>query len=188
MARTKVKRIYRIKVTLEDTTPAVWRRLLVSADTTLANFHHVLQVAMGWTDSHLHCFETWSGRYGMKGIEEDADDLKDERRVKLSAVLPTKGARLSYQYDYGDDWQHLVELEDALHPDPRLQYPLCTGGSRACPPEDCGGTSGYDELCRVLKSPGDEEHDGMLTWVGGFFDPAGFDANAVNRAFRHGRR
>jgi hypothetical protein len=188
MAPPKAKKIYRIKVTLQDTAPAVWRRLLVPADMTLAKFHDVLQDAMGWTDSHLHCFETWSGRYGMIGIEEDADDLKDERRVKLSAVLPSKEARLLYRYDYGDDWEHLVELEDVLEPDPRLQYPLCIDGKRACPPEDCGGTSGYEELCRVLKSPKGEEHDSILTWLGGYFDPAGFDANAVNRTIRYGRR
>jgi Plasmid pRiA4b ORF-3-like protein len=188
MAPTKAKKIFRLKVTLQDTTPVVWRRLLVPADMTLAKFHDVLQDAMPWTNSHLHCFEAWSGRYGMVGIEEDADDLKDERRVKLSAVLPSEGACLLYRYDYGDDWEHLVGLEAILEHDRRHQYPLCVGGSRACPPEDCGGTSGYDELCRVLKSPKDEEHDTTLTWVGGYFDPAGFDANAVNRAFRYGRR
>jgi hypothetical protein len=155
---------------------------------TLAKLHGVLQEAMGWTNSHLHCFETWSGRYGMFGIEEDADDLKDERRVKVSAVLPNEGAAMLYRYDYGDDWEHLVELEEIQDPDRRNHYPLCVGGARACPPEDCGGTGGYEELCRVLKSPKDEEHDSMLTWLGGYFDPATFDPNSVNRAFRFGRR
>ena len=187
MATSKSKSIYRLKVTLEDTAPAVWRRLLVPADMNLAKCHHVLQEAMGWNDSHLHCFETWAGRYGMVGIEEDTHDLKDERRVKLVAVLPTKGARLLYRYDYGDDWEHVVELEDVLELDRRFQYPLCIGGACACPPEDCGGTSGYEELRRAIKSPKNEEHDSMLTWLGGYFDPAGFDANAVNRAFREGR-
>jgi hypothetical protein len=187
MAPGKAKKIFRLKVTLGDTTPPVWRRLLLPAETRLGQVHRVLQDAMGWTDSHLHCFETAFGRYGMAGVEEDTDDLKDERRVKLSTVLPTKGARLLYRYDYGDDWEHLVELEDILEPDRRHQYPLCTGGARACPPEDCGGTSGYEELVRVLKSPKDEEHDSMLTWLGGYYDPSSFDANAVNRAFRFGR-
>lgn len=187
MAPTKATKIYRLKVTLQETTPAVWRSLLVPADVTLGKLHNVVQIAMGWTNSHLHCFEAWSGRYGMVGIEEDADDLKDERRMKLSAVLPTKGACLIYRYDYGDDWEHLVELEAIIEPDRRHAYPLCIGGARACPPEDCGGTSGYEELCRVLKSPKDEEHDSMLTWLGGYFDPAAFDANAVNKTFRYGR-
>lgn len=109
---------------------------------SLAKLHRVFQGALGWTNSHLHCIECWSGRYGMVGIEEDADDLKDERRTKLASVLPNEKARLIYRYDYGDDWEHLVELEDRLEPDHRLHYPLCG------PPEDCGGTSGYEELCR----------------------------------------
>jgi hypothetical protein len=185
MATTKAKKTYQLKVTLQETTPVVWRRLLVPTDVTLAKLHTVLQNAMGWTNSHLHCFETSSGRYGMIGIEEDTDDLQDERRVKLSAVVPSEGASMLYRYDYGDDWEHLVVVEAILEPDPRHSYPLCVGGARACPPEDCGGTSGYEQLCRVLKSPKDEEHDTTLTWVGGYFDPAGFDPNAVNRAFRH---
>jgi hypothetical protein len=187
MAPTKPDRIFRVKVTLQETTPPVWRRVLVPGTMTLGKFHDVLQQAMGWTDSHLHCFETWSGRYGMIGIEEDADDLKDERRAKLSSVLPNESARLTYRYDYGDSWKHLVELEEILERNPQWRYPLCIGGRRACPPEDCGGTSGYEELCRVLRSPRDEEHDSILTWLGGYFDPAGFDANAVNRTFRFGR-
>lgn len=187
MATAKAKKIFQLKVTLNDTAPAVWRRLLVPADMTLAKLHHVLQGAMGWTDSHLHCFETWAGRFGMEGVEEDTDDLKDERRVKLAKVLPEKDACLLYRYDYGDDWEHLVELERALEPDHRHHYPLCIGGARACPPEDCGGTSGYEELVRVLKTPKDEEYDSMITWIGGYFDPASFDANAVNRTFRFGR-
>jgi hypothetical protein len=123
----------------------------------------------------------------MVGIAEDADDLKDERRIKLAAALPEKDACLLYRYDYGDDWEHVVELEDIVEPDPSHHYPRCVGGARACPPEDCGGTSGYEELCRVIKSPKDEEHDSTLTWLGGYFDPAGFDANMVNRQFRFGR-
>lgn len=187
MASRKATKIYRLKVTIQETSPAVWRRLLVPADVSLAKFHRILQEAFGWTNSHLHCFECWSGRYGMVGIEEDTDDLKDERRLRLSAALPEKDSCLLYRYDYGDDWEHLVELEDIIGPDPRHHYPLCVGGARACPPEDCGGTSGYEELCRVIKSPKDEEHDSMLTWLGGYFDPAGFDANTVNRLFRFGR-
>jgi hypothetical protein len=185
--RKQPKKIYQLKVTLNDTAPAVWRRLLVPADATLAQLHRVLQEAMGWTNSHLHCFEVDGRRFGMVGIEEDTDDLEDERRIRVSTVLPKKGSTLIYRYDYGDDWEHLVTVEAVTEPDVRYAYPLCVGGARACPPEDCGGTSGYEELVRVIKSPGDQEHDGTLTWLGGHFDPDSFDANAVNRALRLGR-
>lgn len=184
MAAAKGKKILQLKVSLTNTSPGVWRRLLVPAEMSLSQVHHVLQAAMGWTDSHLHCFETWDGRYGMVGVEEDTDNLMDERRAKLVKVLPNKGSRFFYRYDYGDNWEHVVELESVLKPDQRHHYPLCIGGARACPPEDCGGSSGYEELVRVLKSPKDEEYDSMLTWLGGYFDPESFDANAVNAAFR----
>jgi len=187
MPRTKAHQIYRLKVTLAEIQPPVWRRLLVPAEMTLAKLHHVLQDAMGWTNSHLHCFEVDGRRIGMVGVEEDHPELEDERRVRLASVLPKKGAKLVYRYDYGDDWEHVVEVEDVPAPDRRLSYPLCTGGGRACPLEDCGGAGGYENLLTVLASPEHEEHDEMLTWVGGHFDPEGFDANTVNRLFRDGR-
>ncbi len=178
------KQVFQLKVTLAEVSPVVWRRILVPADAALAHLHLVLQVAMGWNDSHLHCFETAGGRYGMIDLEEDSPDLLDERKVKLAKVLPNRKARLFYSYDYGDGWSHEVVLEAILPTDPRHRYPLCIGGGGACPPDDCGGPGGYGELVRVLRSPKDEEHDDMLTWVGGYFDPASFDANEVNRAFR----
>lgn len=184
MPRRKPKKIFRLKVTLDEVTPPVWRRVLVDADITLARLHRILQAAMGWTDSHLHCFEVGGRRFGMVDLEEDDDDLEDERRVKLSAVLSRKGATLIYTYDYGDSWDHLVLLEEIAEPDSRHCYPLCIAGARACPPEDCGGAGGYEELVRVLGSPSDEEYDSMITWLCGHFEPNSFDTNAVNRSFR----
>jgi hypothetical protein len=179
--------VLRLKVTLAEVEPAVWRRLLVPAEMTLAKLHSVLQAAMGWTNSHLHCFEVAGRRIGMVGVEEDSPELEDERRVRDASVLSGKGAKLVYQYDYGDDWEHLVEVEDVTGPDRRLSYPLCIAGARACPPEDCGGPFGYEELITALADPKHDEHDQVLTWLGGHFDPDSFDANAVNRRLREGR-
>jgi hypothetical protein len=186
-ARSKVDQILQLKVTLAEVEPVVWRRLLVPAEMTLAKLHSALQPAMGWTNSHLHCFEVAGRRIGMVGVEEDSPELEDERRIRLASVLPGKGASLLYQYDYGDDWEHLVEVEDVTRPDRRLSYPLCIAGARACPPEDCGGPLGYQELVTALANPKHPEHDQVLTWLGGHFDPGSFDANAVNRMLREGR-
>ena len=120
----------------------------------------------------------------MVGIEEDADDLEDERKTRLATLLQRKGDQLLYQYDYGDSWEHVVAVESVMPPDERLHYPLCVGGARACPPEDCGGVHGYEEFLAAIATPKDPEHDRMLTWIGGYFDPESFDANAVNRAIR----
>ncbi len=187
MARPKADQIVQLKVTLAEVEPPVWRRLLVPADMTLAKLHDALQAAMGWTNSHLHCFEIAGRRIGMVGVEEDSPELEDERRVRVASVLAKKGAKLLYRYDYGDDWEHVVEVEDVTAPDRRLSFPLCIAGARACPPEDCGGAGGYEELLTALSNPKHDEHDQMLTWVGGHFDPDSFDANAVNRLFRYGR-
>lgn len=91
MPRTKANQIYRLKVTLGEVEPPVWRRLLVQADMTLASLHDALQAAMGWTNSHLHCFEVAGRRIGMVGVEEDSPELEDERRVRVASVLPKEG-------------------------------------------------------------------------------------------------
>jgi len=187
MARSRADQILQLKVTLAEVEPPVWRRLLVPTDMTLAKLHEALQDAMGWTNSHLHCFEIAGRRIGMVGVEEDSPELEDERRVRVTSVLPRKGARLVYRYDYGDDWEHVVEVEDVTSPDRRLSYPVCIAGARACPPEDCGGAFGYEEFITALADPTHDEHDQMVTWVGGHFDPDSFDANAVNRLLRGGR-
>jgi hypothetical protein len=187
MARSKAERILQLKVTLAEVKPPVWRRLLVPAEMSLAKLHDALQDAMGWTNSHLHCFGIERRRIGMVGVEEDSPELEDERRVRISSVLPKKGAKLVYRYDYGDDWEHVIEVEDVTVPDRRLAYPLCIAGARACPPEDCGGAGGYEDLLRALAEQEDDRHDELLTWVGGYFDPEGFDANAVNRLLRGDR-
>jgi hypothetical protein len=183
----KLVDVYQLKVTLTETAPPVWRRLLLPSGVTLKTLHGILQAAMGWEDSHLHCFEFGDRRLGMVGVEEDAEDLEDERRTRLSTLLQRKGDELVYRYDYGDDWEHRVVLESRMPPDERIHYPLCIGGARACPPEDCGGPHAYEDLLRVLASPKDPQHDELLSWVGGYFDPESFDANAVNRSLRVGR-
>jgi hypothetical protein len=134
---------------------------------TLAKLHDALQDAMGWTNSHLHCFEIAGRRIGMVGIEEDSPELEDERRVRVTSVLPTKGARLVYRYDYGDDWEHVVEVEDVTSRDRRLSCPVCIAGARACPPEDCGGAFGYEELITAIADPKHGDHDQMVTWSAG---------------------
>jgi Plasmid pRiA4b ORF-3-like protein len=177
----RTKQIFRLKVSLNEVAPPVWRALLVPADVTLAKLHQILQDAMGWTDSHLHCFEVGDRRIGMLDVDE-GKQLEDERRVRLRDVMPRPGAHVVYRYDYGDDWEHIIVLESVDERDDRLAYPLCVGGRRACPPDDCGGAGGYEELLTALSDPEHEDHDRLLTWIGGYFDPEAFDPNAVNRA------
>ncbi|MGL4178429.1 MAG: plasmid pRiA4b ORF-3 family protein, partial [Dermatophilaceae bacterium] len=152
--------VLRLKVTLDGIRPPVWRRLEVPAGILLSDLHEVLQVAFDWEHAHLHCFETLPPRGGVAGsrggrrhprgqVLED-DELE---RVRLADVAGATGDRLLYRYDFGDDWEHLIEVEAVEDAAPGARYPRCTGGRRAAPPEDCGGVPGYHGLLDALADP-----------------------------------
>lgn len=172
---------YQIKITLRDTKPPIWRRVLVPAGVTLADLHRIVQVAMGWQDSHLHLFEVGTERYGMPDPDDDLLELRDERRVRLDDVVSGVGARLRYEYDFGDSWEHDILIEKVFS-DP-VPAAVCLAGRRACPPEDCGGAYGYERLMRILADPTNEEHDDLVDWLEGeAFNPAELDLDTVNAA------
>ena len=175
--------VYQIKVGLRDAKPPIWRRLELPADISLARLHLVIQVAFGWTDSHLHVFETPHGSFGTA----DADlGHRAEAPVTLEQVAPTADSKLRYTYDFGDNWDHDLLVEKVFDRDQTATYPRCTGGRRAGPPEDCGGIWGYAELVESLGDPADPEHEDRLAWLGlddaSEFDPSNFDPAAVTRA------
>jgi len=178
------KNTCQLKVTLLGTRPPIWRRLLVNADITLAQLHEVLQIAMGWDDSHMHEFRAGHRRFGQP---EPADPFRrsprveSERTARISAVLGEPGAKMIYAYDFGDGWEHSIALEKLLPVDPNITYPACTDGQLACPPEDCGGIPGYYFLLEATRDPNDERHEEMLDWVGNDFDPQAFSIDEVNR-------
>jgi hypothetical protein len=183
--------IYQIKVMLLGTSPPIWRRLLLPADLTLAGLHNVLQSAMGWEYSHLHEFQVGRQRYGEPVLNDggfSVDSLMDERQVRLHQVLGRVGAKAIYIYDFGDGWEHGMVLEKRLPVDPSLAYPACTGGQRACPPEDCGGIPGFYELLEAIQNPKHERHKELLEWVGEEYDPEGFSTEEVNRALSGKKR
>lgn len=170
---------YSLRIELLHIKPLIWRRLLVPASITLPELHLAIQGAMGWTDSHLHQFDI-----GGKSYDEpdEYDELKiiPENGKKLSAVLGKEAGEFLYQYDFGDNWQHRVVVEQLQKAHPAWSGPLCTAGERACPPEDVGGPYGYQSFLEVIADSEHEENVHMLTWVGGIFDPEGFDINSAN--------
>ena len=177
--------IYQLTVTLVDIEPPIWRRIQVPADITLARLHTVLQVTMGWLDYHLHAFRVGDVEYGRPDPEYVAMgvELKDDRRAKLSKIAPEVGTRFTYQYDFGDNWEHEIVVEEILPSEPRVRYPRVLAGGRACPPEDVGGIPGYADFLEVIGDPTDEEHEHFVEWSGGAFDPEAFDVDAKNREF-----
>jgi len=187
MAKKKIwlpQEIYQLKVTLLDTKPPIWRRLLVPAGLTLEVLHDVLQLAMGWTDSHLHEFRIGQERFGKPDPEDQLMDLPpvgDERRAHLFMVLGKAGAKARYTYDFGDNWEHAIVVEKVLPPEPGVAYPICVGGKLRCPPEDCGSIPGYYNLLEVIRDPTHKEHEEMMEWLGGEYDPDAFSVDDVNQ-------
>jgi tetratricopeptide (TPR) repeat protein len=175
--------VYQLKVTLKWTSPPIWRRLVVRADTRLSKLHDILQVAMGWHYCHLHQFTVGRREIGVPDLDDWAD-VEDERRVRLADVASREKARFRYQYDFGDDWEHDIVVEKILPADPRGHYPVCVAGRRACPPEDVGGAWGYADFLEALQDPKHREHKERLEWVGGTFDPESFNLDSVNAALR----
>ncbi len=181
-------RIFQLRITLVGSEPAIWRRVLVPDEFTLGDFHLVIQAAMGWEDCHLHGFQYGKRLFGPAGPGAfEGEENEDE--ILLLDLLKRRGARLQYDYDFGDNWTHDVVLEKVLGADPELFVPACTAGEGACPPEDVGGIARYNWLVHALSVPESLDDDGpedeLLDWVGEDFDPGLFDIDEVNRRLRH---
>jgi Plasmid pRiA4b ORF-3-like protein len=170
--------ILQLKVSLVGVSkPPVWRRVLVPATMRLDRLHDVIQVAMGWTDTHLHAFEAGGVDYGTPDPEIDCED---ERRTAVGDLLREPRNRMRYVYDFGDYWQHDVVVEKAREAERGTRYPVCLAGKGCCPPEDCGGTWGYVELREKIGDPTHDEHADLLEWLG-LDSTAEFDAHAFVR-------
>lgn len=172
--------IYQIKATLIGTRPSIWRRLRVPSAISLEALHVVLQVAMGWTASHLHEFSARGVHYGPAEEANFEVEQADESRVSLGQVLRKEKDAMTYHYDFGDSWMHKIVLEKVLATTADQDVPRCIAGARACPPEDCGGVWGYARLLEAISDRSDPEHEEMLEWVGDF-DPEDLDLSEVNR-------
>ena len=174
--------IYRLNVTLLNIEPPISRRIELAGSTSLDQFHNILQISFGWQNCHMHQFEKDEQRYGVVDGDDpfDADTLPEAKHT-LGDVLPHKGDQLLYWYDFGDDWYHEIEVEDILTPDVKTRYPRVTAGTRRCPPEDCGGPFGYENLLAVLANKKHPEHRELRGWVGTGFNPEAFSLDDTNK-------
>jgi hypothetical protein len=182
-------RVYQLKVVLIGSNPAIWRRLRVPGNANLGWLHAVLQVAMGWTNSHLHHFLTVDARYSDPRNNEDLalgeGPDRDEAKATLVQAVPDEGAQFGYEYDFGDSWEHEITVEKILpHDAAAATVALCLDGARACPPEDCGGVWGYANLLKILKNRKHPEHRSMMEWLGRPPDAEAFDVAKSNTWLR----
>ncbi|HUL36518.1 MAG TPA: plasmid pRiA4b ORF-3 family protein [Thermodesulfobacteriota bacterium] len=184
--KKKFGRVFQFKITLKDIKPPIWRRIQVPESYTFWDLHVAIQDAMGWFDSHLHRFEILNPSRGMEeeiGIPDEECEWDTVTlpgwKQKITDYFSMKNTKSEYVYDFGDNWEHIVKLEKILPRLERVKYPICIGGKRACPPEDSGGPWGYEEFLEAIMNPKHREHEEMLDWVGGNFDPEHFDIEEV---------
>lgn len=179
--------VFQLKVTLHDTKPPIWRRVLIDGASTLDQAHEVIQAAFGWWNYHLHEFEIGGTQYGVPDPDDDwGQPTEDESKVRLDSVAG-EGSKFEYIYDFGDWWRHKIVVEKVLPADSVATVPGCIDGRRACPPEDCGGTWGYGELLEILANPNHPEYDERVEWIGRPFDPEAFDAADFDENLRNQR-
>lgn len=178
--KKQFNQVYQFKITLDETSPLIWRRIQVPESYSFWDLHVAIQDAMGWADSHLHQFDMINPKTGREvelGIPDDEWDNEalPGWEVKIADYFTVENNTARYVYDFGDYWEHTVKLEKILPREQKLEYPTCVEGERACPPEDCGGIPGYEDLLMTISDPDDEEYEDTIEWLGDDFDPEYFD-------------
>lgn len=180
--------IYQFKVSLEWCDPPIWRRIQLSARSTFWDLHVALQDAMGWEDKHLHCFHVPSDSPSsfdqiapaMRRNEFTPAGQLDSAKLPIAAYFGEGRPPVRYVYDFGDDWAHQIVFENELPANPDTKYPACLDGERACPPEDCGGAPGYEDLLRAVDDATHPEHTAKVAWLGRDWNPNSFEPTQVH--------
>lgn len=176
-----MNKVFSLKITLNKTTPAIWRRVLVPDSVTFFDLHHIFQISMGWRNSHLFEFQVGDYKIGYTDdVHEGFEDVTHASEVTLDLLLK-EGLTFGYLYDFGDFWTHTVEVEKILPKEDKKVYPVCTGGELACPTEDSGGIHGFYQDLEILKNPKHPEYKDLKRWLGRGYDPEKFNIDKVNK-------
>jgi hypothetical protein len=176
---------YHLKITLDVVKPAIWRQLAVPGNANLGWLHAAIQVTMGWTNSHLHMFLVGGRQFSDPAVMTTdfggGPKVMDENKFLLLDVAPCEKDVLHYEYDFGDTWLHTILVEKIQRSEPDgATTAECLAGKGACPPEDCGGPCGYQDLLKILRNPRHAEHNSMKEWIGRPFDSEAFDPVSTN--------
>ena len=174
--------IFQIKISLQHLDPPVWRRVQTD-DCSLADLHNIIQIAMGWEDMHMHAFVIADEQYGRGG-----DCEYDSRYVSLSEVVVQGHTRFRYDYDFGDDWEHSIEIEKTLAAEEGVKYPRCVAGERACPLEDSGGSLATPTCLKNSKTPSTTNTRKPWNGLVRDFRPRGVRPERTNEDLYHLRR
>jgi Plasmid pRiA4b ORF-3-like protein len=177
-----------IKISLDSTSPVIWREMLIPKNISFYKFHHMIQIAMGWTNSHLFEFNIEGYRVGeIFGNMEELDDDKviDGKIAKLIDLVNEPGEIFKYWYDFGDSWMHTITIVKYISLENTHQLPFCIGGELKCPPEDCGGISGFYDFLSIMSNAKHKEYKEMKQWFGGKFNPVELDLIKINKKLKN---
>lgn len=185
------KKVYQFKITLQGIEPKIWRQIQVPENYNFFDLHLAIQYAMGWSNSHLHQFTIINPKDGKKShigqpsndetfIENFTKLLDEKENFIRDYFFQDNFDSCSYEYNFSKDWEHNIKLEKILSTDPDLKYPICIDGKRACPPEECGGTDGYEKLLKIINNPNYKEDQDSLEWLDKDFDPEDFNPQNIN--------
>ena len=169
---------FRLRIQLIDVDPGIWRRILVPGSIRMSKLAEILLSAMGWSNSHLHAFTIGDQRYGMNYDDFPEGEIDEKSVTVLQALRDVH--RFTFEYDFGDSWDHEIVIEELTRSPVGLKYAVCLDGANACPPDDVGGTWGYGEFLDAMADPTHSQHATYLEWVGAHFDPSEFDLVEAN--------
>lgn len=177
-----------LKISISGIDPPIWRRILVSPKTTLLDLHDIIQYSLGWKDSHLFIFQIGPMEFvNPLDWQEDSDNFQSAELGILGELIPKyipEGESFTYIYDLGDYWVHHIFVEKVNLAKENIRVPICMSGNRACPPEDIGGSYGYQQLLNGIKYP-ELLHDVGLDYSDlSDFDPEEFNIESINKGLK----
>jgi hypothetical protein len=192
MTASPADAIATLRIEIKYIEPLVWRRVAVRTSMNLKALHTVIQAAMGWLDYHLWEFVIDEHKYGIP--DPDRPHVKNGATTQLAAILASGITEFGYVYDFGDNWEHRIVVEETSIAEAGAKYPCFLGGERCCPPEDCGGPPGYFDFIENIAGKNSKKAKEALDWYGGPFDPDDIDEGQIKitlgrigNAYRTGR-
>jgi hypothetical protein len=177
------ERVMTLRLDIVGCNPPIWRRIAVKESMWLSELHDAIQVMFDWYDYQVHSFVVGEGRFG-NPIKRDEVTIEDDRDVMLSDLELKAKDRFQYWYHFGEGWQIEIRVEKISTAEKGAHHPLCTGGERCGPPEDCGGLDAYHDMLACIKEPHTELGQEWIEWLGPNYDPERCDLDRINKAIR----
>ncbi len=172
-----------IRVEVVGCSPRIWRKLVVRETMWLSQLHDSFQVMLDWYDYQVHSFVFGDMKFG-NPLKRDDLVIEDDRDVMLADLDLGSKDKFDYWYHFGDGWQLEARVEKIQAVEKGAHYPLCLGGERCGPPEDCGGLEAYQDMLVCIKEPHTELGREWIEWLGPNYDSERFDLEKINKALR----